>query len=155
MAFWPGRSQAGKILKEKQKRIKDDKFMIRMPNELDATVRALAATHERSINSEICYALEQWMHPRSHTRLICNLLGLGKRLESNEASLLHLAYMSIDRDDMSKIMNRFTDRQLQVVRDYANVKCCSMNHQFNHILNWWVDINAELSGHLEFVSAPG
>lgn len=128
--------------------------MIRMPNELDATVRSLAAAHERSINSEICYAIEQWLNPRSPTRLICHLLGLGKGLETTEASPLHLAYMAIARDDLSKIMIRFSDRQLQVVRDYATVKRCSMNHQFNHILNWWVDINTQLSEHLQFVSAP-
>ena len=128
--------------------------MIRMPKELHATVFELATSHERSINSEICYAIEQWMHPRSRTRLICHLLGLGKSLENVEVSPLHLAYMSIPRDDLSKIMIRFTDRQLQVVRDYAHVKRCSMNHQLNHILNWWVDINTELSQHLEFGSAP-
>lgn len=154
MAFRPSRSQVGKILKAKEKRIKDDKFMIRVPNELDATVRGLAAAHERSINSEICYAIEQWMHPRSHTRLTCHLFGLGKSLETHEASSLHLACMSIPRGDLSKIMIRFTDRQLQVVRDYAHVKRCSMNHQLNHILNWWVAINTELSEHLRFVAAP-
>lgn len=141
-------------MEAKKKRIKDDKFMIRMPKDLDTAVRSLAAAYERSINSEVCYAIEQWMNQRSHTRLICHLLGLGGNLASADSALNHLAYTSIDRHDLSKIMMRFTDRQLQEVRHSADLRKCSMNYQMNHILNWWVDINTELSEHLKFVQAP-
>lgn len=117
--------------------------MIRMYERLYLSIVNMAAMHDRSINSEICHAVDQWAHPRSNTRMICHLLGV--QFESGGAPpILALSNLDHQACDIKKIMIRFTDDQLQLIREYSHAKKQSMNGQFNAIVAWWISTNLEL-----------
>ena len=122
--------------------------MIRMGEELHASLADLALSHDRSMNSEICHAVEHWRNPRSDMKLIFHLLGMSLPAQMKRDSTIYTA------SDIKNIMIRFTDSQLQLVREQSFELGHSMNHHFNIILEQWLHMNQALARSLDAVMLP-
>lgn len=132
------------ILEAVKKRLKQDKFPVRMPQELHTSILDLSLKHERSLNSEICYALDQWHREHSETNLICRILNVGQSTSYAIEATELLDHVLLSKKGIRHFMIRFNEDQLQTVRDYSYSEDCSMNVHVNVVLTWWVSVQQEL-----------
>jgi hypothetical protein len=127
------------------------KFVIRIPKELNQAINDLAERSHRSTNSEIVMAVESWLLHKpdllKFQQLLVAQVGFDKFTE------IH----SRERSQRGGEINKFVVRLLPGMREAISAEKIAvkkpMNDIFLQILNWWININQDLTSLFAVYSA--
>lgn len=126
----------------KQKRQKPERFILRIDPEVYDTLEALSLKHERSTNSEICYAVDQWYNADAMEKFFHRtLFGVGQ--EKPEEVIPFRQVRS--REPILKTMIRFESKTLNHVRYTADERKESMNGRIVWIIKWWIEMHEDFA----------
>lgn len=129
------------------------KFVIRIREDLNEAVAALAESHHRSANSEMVQAIEAWLNNKDQLELLKTILS--SRLDPAVAVMALSGPRLVPSKPETKFVVRLLEGQRESLaaerearmaaraKDKSITRVC-MNDVTNDILQWWVDINQDL-----------
>lgn len=132
-----------KVIKvAKQARQKPERFILRIDEEVYNRLDALSLSHERSTNSEICYAVDQWYNAAAREKFFHRMLfGVGQDKPQEVIPFRQPP----GSDPIVKTMIRFEYATLNNVRRTADERKESMNGRIVWIVKWWIELHEDFA----------
>jgi len=130
------------------------KFVIRIREDLNEAVAALAEIHHRSANSEMVQAIEAWFKNKDQLELLKTILS--SRLDPAAAVMALSAPRLVPSQPETKFVVRLLEGQRESIAAESearktgrgtnkSISRVCMNDVANDILQWWVDVNQDLN----------
>lgn len=134
---------------ERPKHAYKNKFVIRMSEDFYGAVLSLSRMHYRSVNSEFCIALDQWMNHRERAEFIASVFA--RRYKGGANRLLAInpirSYRELRGD--RELVVRLDDELRTSLGDYVEGVNAKGEKYTNHravleIMAWWVKLNLDI-----------
>lgn len=113
------------------------KFSARLPNDLHGSFSAQADRSQRSLNSEVRYAIDQWANQDSTIRIFHRLLCASSRTQEPSD-------FRVDGVLEVKLMCRLSVAQREALKHHSKALGIPMNALLLQIMAWWIRISAEI-----------
>ena len=114
-----------------------DQFGARLPSLLHSAFSAQADQSDRSLNSELKHAIDQWAADDSKTKIFHRML-------SATSVDVTVANITSDGDLEVKYMCRLAPGQREILKQYSKAHGIPMNKVLLVVMVWWININAEI-----------
>jgi hypothetical protein len=133
--------------------LKPPTLVLRLNPELSSALATIAGVHNRSMNGEICEALEKWLYEHEALMLVHDKLVSSVSGEAQKAITASIPVFKLQQEkdsETTKITLRYNEplrRDLQeAASDYTagSGEFLSQNHFVQMILVWWLVYNYEL-----------
>jgi predicted HicB family RNase H-like nuclease len=122
-----------------------DKFVVRFPKFVHQGLLEMAAAEDRSFNSEIKQAIDNWLNEESLIRKIHSTLVSIHSDTSRALALIDLAAKPPEQDESTKkYVARFSPGVRQEIGEKAKERNVSMNSLIIHATTWWVNTHREI-----------
>lgn len=121
-----------------------DKFVVRFPESVHQGLRDLAIVQDRSFNSEIKQALEQWLDNQAPVRRMHTVLIAMHSEACAAVAISNVPRVSTDDDRTRKYVTRFASGVHGQIADKAREVSISMNTLIVQASAWWVNTHLEI-----------
>jgi hypothetical protein len=133
--------------------LKPPTLVLRLNPELYSAIATLAGVHNRSMNGEICTALEKWLYEQESMLIVRDKLvsSVTADVQKSIAASIPVFKLQQDKDaDTTKLTLRYNEPirrdLLEAASDYKaeSGEFLSQNYFVQMILVWWLVFNYEL-----------